>query len=123
MSFNYPKPVKPPIVLAMDAAKKSFNKGMRMTNRRETLVEGLLLATRALLSEMSLGRPLTDKECADIVEYNKQVDEYNKHVDRYNAQQKRLREEAEARRAAQEIKQKRCNKCFMLHGPGQTECW
>lgn len=120
--FDYPRPVKPPIVLALDAIHRTFNDGMRMSNRSETLVDGLLIATRALIAEQEIGRDITDEDRKDLNEYNRQVTRYNEAVEQYRAELKKEQDEILARRKAIEIQRARCNSCFMLHAPGQTDC-
>lgn len=123
--FTYPKPVKPPIVRAMDAIHKTFNEGMRISDRPgpNNTVDGLLIATRALIAEQEIARDISPQDKADLAEYNRQVTAYNAAVNAYNAELRREREEAAARAAAAKIRRDRCDKCFTLHGPGQVECW
>lgn len=119
--FDYPKPVKPPIVRTLDALKRTFNEGMRISDR-EDVVGGLLIATRSLIAEQEIAQQITDEDRRDLAEYNKQVTAYNEAVRTYNAELKREQEEAEARRRTAKVRRARCDKCFMLHAPGQTEC-
>lgn len=120
--FTYPRPVKPEIVRLLDAVHKTFNDGMRMSNRSETLVDGLLIATRALITEQEIGRDISDEDRKALAEYNRQVTLYNKAVEQYRAELKKEQDEILARRKTLEIRRTRCNSCFMLHAPGQTEC-
>lgn len=123
--FTYPKPVKPPIVRAMDAIHKTFNEGMRISDRPgpNNTVDGLLIATRALIAEQEIARDISDEDRRDLAEYNRQVTLYNEQVKRYNAQLRLERDQQAAAYAQAELRKNRCDKCFTLHGPGQVECW
>lgn len=120
--FTHPKPIKPQIVRDLDAMHRNFNRGMRAATGA-TLVDGLLLATRALVGEMEMAQALTDAERAQVAAYNRQVDAYNAAVDAYNAKARKAREAAQAARQTAQVRAARCDKCFTVHGKGQTECW
>lgn len=120
--FNYPKPIKPQIVRDLDALRGSFNRGLRAADSGHT-VDGLLLATRALIGEMEIAQALTDAERAEVAAYNRQVDAYNAQVDAYNRRAREERERLAAARRTAAVRAARCDKCFTLHGAGQAECW
>lgn len=123
--FTYPRPNKPPIVLALDAIHRTFNEGMRISDKPgpTNTVDGLLIATRALISEQEITQRLTPEDKADLAAYNRQVTEYNNRVHLYRAQLRAYEEHVERERKQAAIRTARCDKCFTLHGPGQEECW
>lgn len=119
--FDYPRPKKPPIVLALDALRRTFNEGMRISDG-EDVVGGLLIATRSLIAEQEIAQRITDEDRADLAAYNRQVELYNQEVRTYQAELRKERDAAAARAATAKVRKDRCDRCFMLHSPGQTEC-
>lgn len=122
LRFTYPKPVKPPIVRALDAVHRTFNEGMRISDGPD-IVGGLLIATRALITEQEIARDISEEDRRDLAEYNRQVTIYNQKVKEHNAKIRKAQQEAEARRRTAEVRRARCDRCFTIHGPGQVECW
>lgn len=117
--FNYPKPIKPQIVRDLDALRRNFNRGMRAPDA----IDGLLLATRALLGEHEIAQAMTAEEREQVAAYNRQVDAYNAQVNEHNRREKARRAAQAAAKATAQVRADRCDKCFTVHGKGQTECW
>lgn len=120
--FTHPKPTKPQIVRDLDAMRSTFNRGLRTADRGH-VVDGLLLATRALLGEHEMAQALTAEEREQVRQYNRQVDAYNAAVDAYNRARREEQAKAAAAKATAQVRAARCGKCFTVHGKGQTECW
>lgn len=117
--FTHPKPIKPQVVRDLDAMHRQFDRGMRIKDN----LTGLAVATRALLDEMEYKRELTPEEREQVAAYNRQVDVYNAAVAAYNGRVRAWRAERAAAKEAARVQAERCDRCFMIHGKGQTECW
>lgn len=120
--FSHPKPTKPQIVRDLDAIHRTFNRGLRAADTGH-VVDGLLLATRALLGQHELAQALTAEEREQVAAYNREVDAYNRKVDAYNADLRERRAKAQAARETAKVRSARCDRCFTLHSAGQMECW
>lgn len=106
--FDYPKPVKPPVVVEVEHRFRRFDRAMRQPG-----IDGLRAATQAMID--IVGAKLTVEERAAVDRYNAQVDEYNAAVRAYNA---RKGAEVQARRNAREnakIRQAACPRCYATH--------